>query len=97
MLLIVHVYKFIGLVASVLRGRVAGAEYVYMNVVKTKFLPILSYGIDCLRLDRILMSRSMLFNWNTAFYMDTIGVSRYAHMRIYFEAERVMELCLLHF
>ena len=32
--------KFIGSIASVLRGRIAGAEDIYVNVIKTKCLPI---------------------------------------------------------
>ena len=37
--------KFIGPVASVLRGRVMGEENVYVHVVKTKCVPLLFYGI----------------------------------------------------
>ena len=43
--------KFIGLVASVLRGRVFGVEDVYIQVIKTKCMPLLFYGADCLRVD----------------------------------------------
>ena len=41
--------KFIGSIVSVLRGRIAGAEDIYVNVIKTKCLLILFYGIDCLK------------------------------------------------
>ena len=58
--------KFIGSVASVLRGRVIGEENVYVHVIKTKCMPLLFYGIDCLRLDSVCMQK-LTFFWNTAF------------------------------
>jgi hypothetical protein len=58
--------KFIGSVASVLRDRVIGGEDVYVHVIKTKCMPLLFYGIDCLRLDSISLQKLTVI-WNTAF------------------------------
>ena len=52
--------KFIGSVASVSRGRVMEEENVYVHVIKTKCMPLLFYGIDCLRLDSVCMQKLMV-------------------------------------
>ena len=41
-------HKFIGSVASILRGRIAGFNDVYIDtgLVKSKCMPILFYGVD---------------------------------------------------
>ena len=41
-------HKFIGSVASILRGRIAGFNDAYINIVKSKCMPILFYGVDVL-------------------------------------------------
>ena len=76
-----HSRKFIGSVASVLRGRVMGEENVYVHVVKTKCMPLLFYGIVCLRLDSIGMQKLKIF-WNTAFRW-VLSVSKPQPKRIY--------------
>ena len=44
-------HNFLGSVASILRGRIAGFNDVYINIVKSKCMPIFCYGVDllCLR------------------------------------------------
>ena len=44
--------KFIGSVVSVLRGRVFGAEDVYIHLIKIKRMLLLFYDVNCLRVDR---------------------------------------------
>lgn len=74
-----RVRKFISSVSSVLRGRVSGFEDVYLNVILTKCMPILFYGIDCLCVDSRSMN-SLSVIWNTAFRW-ILGITRYEHMR----------------
>ena len=73
--------KFIGSVASVLRGRVMGEENVYVHVIKTKCMPLLFYGIDCLKLDSACMQKLTVV-YNTAFRW-VLGVSKREYMRVY--------------
>lgn len=76
----------------VLRGCVARAEKVYVNVVKTKCLPILFYRIDCLRLDRRLVSKLNVvctaFRW-------ILGVSRYVLIRTYLRQSGTISFAFL--
>jgi hypothetical protein len=71
--------KFVGSVASVLRGRVNDANDVYLHVIKTKCLPLLVYGIDCLRVDNRQV-RKLAVVWNTAFRW-VLGINRFESMR----------------
>ena len=49
--------KFIGSVASMLRGCVFGAKDGYIHVIKTKGILLLFYGVDCLRVDAYAMEK----------------------------------------
>ena len=59
-------HKFIGSVAPILRGRIAGLNDVYINIVKSKCMPILFYGVDVLCLHGQELAK-MNVVWNTAF------------------------------
>jgi Reverse transcriptase (RNA-dependent DNA polymerase) len=85
--------KFIGSVAAVLRGRVAGAEDIYVNVIKTKCLPLLFYGIDCLRLDGRAVTKLSVV-WNTAFRW-VLGVNRFMSMRTHLRRCGTMSFAFL--
>jgi hypothetical protein len=52
-------------ISSVRRRQVAGADEVYVHVVKTKCMPILFYGIECLCVASGIARLSVV--WNTAF------------------------------
>ena len=51
----------------VLRGRVFDAEDAYIHVIKTKYMPLLFYGADCLRVDAYARKKLSII-WNTAFH-----------------------------
>ena len=71
---------FIGSVASLLRGREFSAEYVYIHEIKTKCMPLLFYGVDCLRVDAYAMEKlSRPIIWNTAFRW-VLSFRRFEHM-----------------
>ena len=59
-------HKFIGSVASILRGRTAGFNDVYINIVKSKCMPILFYGVDDLCLHSQKLDK-MSVVWNATF------------------------------
>ena len=68
-------HKFIGSVMSSLRGRIAGFNDVYINIVKSTCMPILFYGVDVLCLHGQELAK-MSVVWNTVFrwvYKDVIG------------------------
>ena len=72
-------HKFFGFVASILRGRIAGFIDVYINLVKSKYMPILFYGVDVLCLYGQKLAK-MSVVWNTAFRW-VLGVRRNDRMR----------------
>ena len=59
-------HKFIGSVASILRGRIAGFNYAYINIDKFKCMPILFYDVDVLCLYGQEIAK-MSVVWNTTF------------------------------
>ena len=60
-----RIQKFTAAVCALLRGRIISFENVYVNVMVTKCMPILFYGIDCLHLDCNSLNRLSVV-WNTA-------------------------------
>jgi hypothetical protein len=74
-------HKFTGSVASVLRGRVLHNDDIYVNVINSKCMPILFYGLDVLYMNERDKSR-MSVVWNTAFRW-ILGLSRSVSMRGY--------------
>ena len=71
--------KFIGSVVSILRGRIAGFNDLYINIVKSKCMQILFYGVDVLCLQGQELAK-MSVVWNTAFRW-VLGVRRNDRMR----------------
>ena len=85
--------NFIGSIASVLKGRIAETEDNYVNVIKTKYLPILFYGTDDLKLESWDV-RKFSVVWNTAFRW-IFGINRCVHMRQYLKHCGTMLLAFL--
>ena len=58
-----------------------GEENAYVHAVKTKCVPLLFYGIDCLRLDSVCMQKLTVV-WNATFRW-VFGVFERQPMRVY--------------
>ena len=86
-------HKFIGSVASILRGSIAGFGNVYLNIVKSKCMPILFHGVDVLYLHGQELAK-MSVVWNMAFRW-VLGVRRNDEMRNHLKNCRTMSFAYL--
>ena len=88
-----RIRKFMASVASVLRFKMEGYENVFAEILITKCLPILSYGLDCVLLDT--HSTSIVSQaWNCAFRW-LYGVGKFTSTRHLFEQHNSMSMRFL--
>jgi hypothetical protein len=85
--------KFMAAVSSVLHCKVVGLESVFAEILVSKCLPILLYGLDSLSLDS--HSKTIVTQaWNCAFRW-LYGVGKYTSTRHLFENHRTMSMRFL--
>jgi hypothetical protein len=88
-----RIQKFIASVSLVLRMKTVGFEYMFVDILVKKCLPILFYGLDCCTLNNTVM-KSVCRAWNMSFKW-LFNMRKYDSTRLLFLSCNTMSMKFL--